>query len=83
MRYVVTKDEIYSTNNQNGGNEMKKLIAGVACVLVAMMLTAVATFIVTMDNVRITTDDGENAVVECFGQTWWKVIFASDETEWR
>lgn len=62
---------------------MRKTVIYALCVLVAMMLTAAATFITTMDCLRITTDDGENAMVECFGQTWWKVIFASDETEWR
>lgn len=79
---MVTKNEIRS-NKQTGNSKIKKLIAYVLCVLVVMALTAVATFIVTMDNIRLTTDDGENAKVECFGRTWWKVIFASDETEWR
>lgn len=79
---MATKNEIRS-NKQTGNGKIKKLIAYVLCVLVVMALTAVATFIVTMDNIRLTTDDGENAKVECFGQTWWKVIFASDETEWR
>lgn len=62
---------------------MKKIIICVMTLVIALALTAAVTFTVAMNSLRITTDDGENAQVTAFGQVWYKVIFADDETEFR
>ena len=62
---------------------MKKMIICVMTLAMALVLTAAVTFTVTMNTLKITTDDGENAQVSAFGQVWYKVIFADDETEFR
>lgn len=61
---------------------MRKVLA-VFAILAIMAATAAVTYAATMDSIRLTTDDGENAKVEAFGQVWYKVIFADEETEWR
>lgn len=62
---------------------MKKVVICVMTLVVALALTAAVTFTATMNTLRITTDDGENAQVSAFGQVWYKAIFTDDETEWR
>lgn len=72
MRYVVTKDEIYSTNNQNGGNKMKKMIIKSVCVALALALAVVGTYLYTMSHLEITTDgDGDCAFITSAGHEWF------------
>lgn len=50
---------------------MKNIIIAVI-VIIAVVLTAVSTFIATMNNLNITVNEEVNgAIVECFGQEWY------------
>ena len=41
-------------------------------IIIAMALTAVGTFVATMNNLHITVnEEGNGALVECFGQVWY------------
>lgn len=41
-------------------------------IIIAMALTAVGTFVATMNNLNITVnEEGNGALVECFGQVWY------------
>ena len=47
---------------------MKNIIIAV----IIMALTAVGTFVATMNNLHITVnEEGNGALVECFGQVWY------------
>lgn len=41
-------------------------------IIIAVVLTAVSTFIATMNNLNIAVNEETNgAIVECFGQEWY------------
>ncbi len=47
---------------------MKNIIIAI----IIMALTAVGTFVATMNNLNITVnEEGNGALVECFGQVWY------------
>lgn len=51
---------------------MKNIIITVVAVIMAVALTAVSTFVVTMNNLNIAVNEEANgAIVECFGQEWY------------
>jgi uncharacterized protein YxeA len=51
---------------------MKNIIITVVAVIIAVALTAVSTFVATMNNLNITVNEEANgAIVECFGQEWY------------
>jgi uncharacterized protein YxeA len=51
---------------------MKNIIITVVAVIIAVALTAVSTFIATMNNLNIAVNEEANgAIVECFGQEWY------------
>ena len=50
---------------------MKNIIIAVI-IIITMALTAVSTFVATMNNLNITVnEEGNGALVECFGQVWY------------
>lgn len=50
---------------------MKNIIIAVI-IIIAMALTAVGTFVATMNNLSIAVNEEANgAIVECFGQEWY------------
>ena len=51
---------------------MKKTIITSIIAIILVIVTAFTTFIVTMNNLRVSVNEKENgALVECFGQIWY------------
>ena len=51
---------------------MKKTIITSIIAIILVIATAFTTFIITMNNIRVSVNEKENgALVECFGQIWY------------
>ena len=51
---------------------MKKTIITSIIAIILVIATAFTTFIITMNNIRVSVNEEENgALVECFGQVWY------------
>ena len=51
---------------------MKKTIITTIIAIILVLATALATFITTMNHLRVSVNEEENgALVECFGQVWY------------